>query len=197
MYMYIYIYICIHFPAQLPGCLARQRALCPPRLPADPRLPFALIWDVCSAERGEQHKRLEHIGRCLCSGFWDLRGFKIRGQSTCVLCRCSWLKKDPESPSTQYLWTLVPKTIPLMAFGTIVLKSRVLGPSGGRSTHPKPWMFSFRHPKIKPDTHPVINHCECGPYLASCGLRFYSKLLTAESANRCSKKALPVVIPNS
>ena len=34
----------------------------------------------------------------------------------------------PEGPSTQYLRTLVPKTIPLMAFGTRVLKHRVLGP---------------------------------------------------------------------
>ena len=37
---------------------------------------------------------------------------------------------DPEGPSTQYLRTLVPKTIPLMVFGTRVLKYWVLGPSG-------------------------------------------------------------------
>ena len=35
----------------------------------------------------------------------------------------------PESPSTQYSRTLVPKTIPLMAFGTSVLKYLVFGPS--------------------------------------------------------------------
>ena len=36
----------------------------------------------------------------------------------------------PEGPSTQYLRTLVPKTIALMVFGTRVLKYWVLGPSG-------------------------------------------------------------------
>ena len=37
----------------------------------------------------------------------------------------------PEGPSTQYLRTPVPKTMPLMAFGTRVLKKNwVLGPSG-------------------------------------------------------------------
>ena len=36
----------------------------------------------------------------------------------------------PEGPSTKYLRTLVPRTIPLMAFGTRVLKYWVLGPSG-------------------------------------------------------------------
>ena len=36
----------------------------------------------------------------------------------------------PEGPSTQYLRTLVPKTIPSMVFGTRVLKYWVLGPSG-------------------------------------------------------------------
>ena len=36
----------------------------------------------------------------------------------------------PEGPSTQYSRTLGPKTIPLMAFGTKVLKYWVLGPSG-------------------------------------------------------------------
>ena len=35
-----------------------------------------------------------------------------------------------EGPSTQYLRTLVPKTIPLMAFGTRVPRYWVLGPSG-------------------------------------------------------------------
>ena len=37
---------------------------------------------------------------------------------------------SPEGPSTQYLRTLVPKTIPFMAFGTRVLKCWVLAPSG-------------------------------------------------------------------
>ena len=37
----------------------------------------------------------------------------------------------PEGPSTQYLRTLVLKTIPLMVFGTRDLKYWVLGPSGG------------------------------------------------------------------
>ena len=37
---------------------------------------------------------------------------------------------NSESPSTQYLRTLVPKTIPLVVFGTRVLKYWVLGPSG-------------------------------------------------------------------
>ena len=36
----------------------------------------------------------------------------------------------PEGPHTQYLGTLVPKTIPLMALGIRVLKYWVLGPSG-------------------------------------------------------------------
>ena len=36
----------------------------------------------------------------------------------------------PEGPSTEYLGTLVPKTIPLMIFGTRSLKYWVLGPSG-------------------------------------------------------------------
>ena len=36
----------------------------------------------------------------------------------------------PEGPSTQYLRSLVPKTILLMVFGTRVLKYWVLGPSG-------------------------------------------------------------------
>ena len=36
---------------------------------------------------------------------------------------------SPEGPSTQYLRTLVPKTIPFMAFGTRILKHWVLGPS--------------------------------------------------------------------
>ena len=35
-----------------------------------------------------------------------------------------------EGPSTQHLRTLVPKTIPLMVFGTRVLKFWELGPSG-------------------------------------------------------------------
>ena len=39
-------------------------------------------------------------------------------------------KHYPEGPSTQYLRTLVPKTIPLMVFATRVLKYWVLGPSG-------------------------------------------------------------------
>ena len=36
----------------------------------------------------------------------------------------------PEGPSSQYLRSLVPKTIPLMVFGPRVLKYCVLGPSG-------------------------------------------------------------------
>ena len=36
----------------------------------------------------------------------------------------------PECPRTQYFRTLVPKTMPLMAFGTRVLKYWVLGPCG-------------------------------------------------------------------
>ena len=35
-----------------------------------------------------------------------------------------------EGPSTQYLRSLVSKTIPLIVFGTIVVKHWVLGPSG-------------------------------------------------------------------
>ena len=42
--------------------------------------------------------------------------------------------KFPEGPSTQYLRTLVPNTIPLVDFGTRVLKYWVLGPSGIHST---------------------------------------------------------------
>ena len=37
---------------------------------------------------------------------------------------------DTEGPSTQYLRTLLPKTIPLVAFGARVLKYWVLGSSG-------------------------------------------------------------------
>ena len=40
----------------------------------------------------------------------------------------------PKGPSTQYLKTLVPKTIKGMVFGTRVFKSWVLGPFGGVST---------------------------------------------------------------
>ena len=36
---------------------------------------------------------------------------------------------NPNQTSTQYLRTLVPQTIPLMVFGTRVLKYWVLGPS--------------------------------------------------------------------
>ena len=36
----------------------------------------------------------------------------------------------PEGPSTHHLRTLVPNTIPLLVFGTRVLKYWVLGPSG-------------------------------------------------------------------
>ena len=39
-------------------------------------------------------------------------------------------KTQPEGPSTLCLRTLVPKTIPLMTFGTRALKCWVLGPSG-------------------------------------------------------------------
>ena len=42
--------------------------------------------------------------------------------------------KDPEGPSTQYIRTLVPKTIKGMDFGTRILKYWVLGPSGGGSS---------------------------------------------------------------
>ena len=50
-------------------------------------------------------------------------------------CRASesrkmWQDTFPEGPSTQYSRTLVPKTIPLMVFGTRVLKYWVLGASG-------------------------------------------------------------------
>ena len=38
--------------------------------------------------------------------------------------------QNSEGPSTQYFRVLVPKTIPLMVFGTRVLKFWVLGPSG-------------------------------------------------------------------
>ena len=37
---------------------------------------------------------------------------------------------SPKGPSTQYRRTLVPKTLPLMAFGTRVLEDWVLGPLG-------------------------------------------------------------------
>ena len=39
------------------------------------------------------------------------------------------IEANPEGPSTQYLGTLVPKTMPLMGFGSRVPKSWVLGPS--------------------------------------------------------------------
>ena len=39
-------------------------------------------------------------------------------------------KPYPEGPSTRYLRSLVPETIPSMAFGTRVLTYWVLGPSG-------------------------------------------------------------------
>ena len=47
----------------------------------------------------------------------------------------------PEGPSTQYLRTLVPKTIPLVVFGTRVLKYWLLGPSGSvRRLHKSEWI---------------------------------------------------------
>ena len=39
-------------------------------------------------------------------------------------------KEIPKGPSTQYLRTLVPKTIPSRVFGTRVLQYWVFGPSG-------------------------------------------------------------------
>ena len=64
---------------------------------------------------------------------------------------------NPEVPSTQYLGTLVPKTIPLMVFGTQGLQSWVLGPSGqpgalrySRLSSPKFWQLALdNHMGIK------------------------------------------------
>ena len=47
-----------------------------------------------------------------------------------VACASHPSTSHPEGPSTQYLRTLVPKTIPLAVFGTKGLKYWVLGPSG-------------------------------------------------------------------
>ena len=48
-----------------------------------------------------------------------------------LYCVCAYIYiYVAEGPSTQYLRTLIPKTIPLMAFGTRVLKYWVLGPAG-------------------------------------------------------------------
>ena len=43
---------------------------------------------------------------------------------------CTEGAENPEGSSTQYLRSLVPKTIPLMVFGTKGLKYMVLGPFG-------------------------------------------------------------------
>ena len=47
----------------------------------------------------------------------------------------------PEGPSTQYLRTLVPKTIEGMGFGTRVLRFWLLGPLGPK---PKPETYNLK-----------------------------------------------------
>ena len=71
--------------------------------------------------------------RTSCLGTWTL------GVSVAALC-CSknflglvhpkGPSANPESPSTQYLRTLVPTNVPLIVFGTNGLEYWVLGPSG-------------------------------------------------------------------
>ena len=78
------------------------------------------------------------------------------------------LRPYPEGPSTQYLRTLVPKTIPLMAFGTRVLKYWVLGPSGTLTEgYQKPWFrespFSWA---LEPDCRIRMFMCFLGPYFS-------------------------------
>ena len=66
----------------------------------------------------------------ICRGIPEIMGFRIL-----MLCGLLGreLSRSPEGPSTQYLRTLVPHTIPLMVWGTRILKYWVLGPSGYRS----------------------------------------------------------------
>ena len=74
-------------------------------------------------------RRAGHVGR-----WWRHRGFLVVRLLTSSLQRLTFGKQRhilfPEGPSTQYLRSMVPKTIPLMVFGTRVLNYGVLGPSG-------------------------------------------------------------------
>ena len=77
--------------------------------------------------------------------------------SVLQLQRNKQFKLFPEGPSTQYLRSLVPKTIPLMVFGTRVLKYWVLGPSGFHNTQIMKLVFgpSEVHEGIQPLLGPV------------------------------------------
>ena len=84
--------------------------------PADNKLYLAVSIDKFKASARSAH--IELIGSAVMPERNELRSKVLKGISY------------PEGPSTQYLRTLVPKTIPLMVFGTKGLKYWVLGPSG-------------------------------------------------------------------
>ena len=53
----------------------------------------------------------------------DVRSYLLASKAATTL-------DDAQGPSSQYLRSLVPKTIPLMVLGTRVLEYWVLGPAG-------------------------------------------------------------------
>ena len=85
----------------------------------------ALTWR-CSASSPEPHPGARPRPR---SGAQIGERSKPEGRLECSM-------QLPEVPSTQQLRFLDPNTIPLMAFGTRVLKYWVLGPPGTRSQRP-------------------------------------------------------------
>ena len=106
------------------------------------------------------------LGRYLVLGYLDCEGQMQFGA-----------QKTPGGskpcPSTQYLRLQVPKTMPLMAFGTRSLKYWVLGASGdhmsycpvkifrGKPTGPESYMRSLVRAVLNPQIESLV-HPECG-----------------------------------
>ena len=83
----------------------------------------------------------------------------------------------PEGPSAQYVRTLVPKTIHLIAFGTKLLKYSVLGPSGVRKAYVKSFLGIFLPlTSYTPPKQPRLSGCRLpnrahqGPFVFYWGL---------------------------
>ena len=64
------------------------------------------------------HMNSLYGGQVLCSPAMGSVQLLADLPASCARSEC---KQDPEVPSTQYFRTLVPKTIPLMVFGTQIL----------------------------------------------------------------------------
>ena len=90
---------------------------------------------------------------------WDQVAVVVVVRSGLRYSTCGFPKK-PERPSIPYLRLLVPKTIPLMVFGTRVLDFWVLGPSGKKTRHAHDVTRLLCCPSVASGTWQTTANCE-------------------------------------